>query len=109
MTLQPRKTKYKFDADRLEEYILLHGAPPRNASCCGNGYWTLACKEIFGRNVNSNYTKAVANHFYCNLNGLKTRVLERLSVSSYVHTVLSKIECQCQFFTIIIIIERKEQ
>ena len=80
---QPRKAKYIVDVGKLEEYIILHGLPPKKSSCTRNdGYWTMACRELLGKQkIDSRYVKAIANHYYCNLHGLKTRLLDRLQVT----------------------------
>ena len=60
----PRKGKYNVDVDKLEEYIILPGHPPRKASCIRNdGYWSMACKELLGKQkIDSRYVKAITNH-----------------------------------------------
>ena len=41
----------------------------------------MACKELLGKQkIDSRYVKAIANHYYCNLHGLKTRLLDRIQV-----------------------------
>lgn len=78
--VQPPKVKFKIDAERLQQFILLHGLPPKGASCTNpSGYWVNAARDLCGKEKPSyHYVKAVANYYYCDLKGVQSSVIPKL-------------------------------
>lgn len=71
--MQPPRVKFNIDANHLELLILLHGLPPKGASCPkSNGYWVKIARDLCSKEKPTlQFTKAVANYYYCNLKGVK--------------------------------------
>ena len=78
--MQPPKVKYKVDVDRLEQFIVQNGLPTSGASCRPpRGYWFLAAKAASLKGSPSHqFTKAVANYYYSDVRGFKSRITEKL-------------------------------
>ena len=78
--MQPRKVKYKVDLDKLQEFIVKNGIPNSGVSCQPpKGYWFLAAKATnpHGR-PSRQFIKAVANCYYKDVRGFKTRMTKYL-------------------------------
>lgn len=69
--------KFKVNKEKLKQFIVDSGLPPKKASSVHNGYWVKAAEAACSvKVVSSRLAKAVSCHWYGNICNLKTLTMK---------------------------------
>ena len=73
--------KFKVDKERLKQFIVDNGLPPKKASSVHSGYWMKAAEAACNvKVVSSRLAKAVSCHWYGNICNFKTLTINELCI-----------------------------